>query len=268
MHIATQDLLAYVRGDLSESVRLQYEAHFVNCKKCLEQVQNAIYLREYSDTIWSSWTAGEHRRAIRQQKLADVLASVLSATPALRNEAQAWIDQVGRGTGNAWRLLLDRTAQITALAQGSVSHGQFEFRLQPVVAGIGSPEGEAEAWKRIVRGSELLANGRFEDAESELKQASALDIRSTGSAEGTLDHCGRRLVDLSVDAHRGSVLIKSRSLQEGACGFAVLIPEQEGLDGMVAVFDAITEEAYALAEFRDVPSGRYSVEFSPSVTVD
>lgn len=266
MHTTTQKLLAYVRGDLSDSVRLRIETHLAECKECLEQVQNAIYLREHFDDVWSSWTAGEHHRAIRQQKLADALTSVLSVTPALRDEAQAWINQIGQETRAAWRLLLDRTAQITALAQGSMPHSRYTFRLQPAVAGIGSPEAHAEAQKRIVKGSELLTDGHYENAEAELREASKIDVRFADSAEGTVDHSGQRLLDLSVDANRGSVLIKARSLRKKDSGFAVLMPEEEGPNAIVAVFEPIPEESYALVEFRDVPSGRYAVSVSPSVT--
>lgn len=262
-HVTFDAAIRYVSGRKSEEEETDLETHVAACEGCLHRVQGLQFLRANFDAVWDSWTAAEHGRLYRQWRVADALEKVAHAQPSLAAKAREWLGRLGRTPGLAVKLLLDHGRRI-AMAAPDHLLPEDVFLPQFTTSGVGAGEERDRVEKHLAESCELLSEGSDEAAVEQLSQVVNIDARAAQAAHFEVSRSGRLVLRVGVESRRRSLSVRYWPSQtEPVPGIVMLVPEDSSILPLATTFQFHDDMDYAVAEFRDVPDGVYSLWIGP-----
>lgn len=265
IHPDEHSIQRYISSLVSEEEQLHIDTHLAECPVCSQRIQTLRYIRENFDSLWDSWTAGEHGRVYRQLQLVKTLTEIATAKPSLAERLKQWLEQLGEGLEISTRVLLDRSRKIASVAAVALPRG-YEFKLRPAYVGVGSPEEQTRLEDHLKKGSDLLSQGKIDEATGKLLEAVEINARYPQAAVSEIRQDERLLLQVIVESRRRKISVKywPSEGQEPPI-LAVLLPKHSGIRASAAEFEPIEGEQYVLAEFAYLTDGAYSLQIAPPV---
>jgi anti-sigma factor RsiW len=259
-HLNENVLTAYVAEEISDPDRLAIDLHLSECDDCVKRVRAMISLRESFDEIWTSWNAEEHARIKQQLRL---LEGIESTKLPLSRRALSWIAKITDGTNIALKMLSVRAEQIAALAASALPPN-FNFEVRAAISGVGSPEQEALLDRKLAEGNSALAANRADQAIKSLREASHMNAMIAQSASSIIYRESKKYAEVTIDARRGSLLVKHWPQGDSKAEFVLLLPADPLQTPAIGAFTDVAGEGYRLATLDDYPDGACDLIIGPS----
>jgi len=245
-----------VAGQTTEEEDLSINSHISECPACLERVRTAAVLHHSFERLFDSWSARSHGRIVERRSLLEGLQSAGSSGSGLAEAALRSLYYLKASSTVAFSILLDRTRMLASQAAYMLPRGS-SFALSPAFSGVGASQAGAVEEHRKAS-SQLLAEGRKDEAMAELEQVSIIDKRASQAAVATINISQEESIRAYSDARQGRVWIKVLSTKPtGERRFVFLAPVEPSGPSRIAELTPVAGETYLLAAFDDVASGGF-----------
>jgi hypothetical protein len=233
-HPSQEQLLDYVAG-LAEPERAErLTAHLAECTPCHERAQALVSLRADFEGGWSRFLAEARSRAARPV-------------------AEAPREIVFQG-------LLDGARRLATAALTSLGPTPLRAAFVPVYQGVGDAERRPEAGRWAQEASQLLAEGKPDEALGRLARVAGSDPHVAASARLDLLAADTVAARVVVDASRRAVSVIVYPEAAMTRVAAVLDrPAGPGEPPRRRALEPVEGAVYWLAEFEDVPDGPFTL---------
>ncbi len=251
-HIKDDLFLRYTSNLASETEQLQVDTHLAECQNCRDRLSALIYLQENLESILKTWSAKEHGRLYHRWQILRTLHSVANSSPDLSARLWRYLDQGKSSFKVTVNLLVDQARRVATAAAGSLPE-DFDCRLRPAFAGVGSPAELARVEKHLKSGSNFLSRGDTKAAIKNLQEAARIDVRSSQSAILEMHRDKDLIMQVTADSRRNRIWVRyfpkaEKPLPE----LALLVPASPENSPYAAEFKPVNGEDNLLAEFESV----------------